>query len=117
MLCLCSFEDSRGWCCAAYNEVAIDYNAGFTSAVVRLVEYFEDQKPFSDCGLDLGWEHPNATLVGVSSILFCLCCMAVHGYDYHRAGVNLQVSSFQNTCPCVSGHALAIPSVPSAPCS
>lgn len=59
----CSFEDSRGWCCAAYNEVAIDYNAGFTSAIARLVDYFEDQKPYSDCGLDLGWEHPNATLV------------------------------------------------------
>ena len=58
-----TFEDSRGWCCAAYNEVAIDYNAGFTGAVARLVDYYGDQKLFSDCGLDLGWEHPNATLV------------------------------------------------------
>ena len=58
-----SFEDSRGWCCAAYNEVAIDYNAGFTGAIARLVDYYADQKLFSDCGLDLGWEHPNATLV------------------------------------------------------
>lgn len=73
-----SFEDSRGWCCAAYNEVAIDYNAGFTSAVVRLVEYFEDQKPFSDCGLDLGWEHPNATLANkpqfAASDCYYGCC-------------------------------------------
>ena len=38
----------------------MDYNAGFTSAIARLAEYFEDQKPFSDCGLDLGWEHANA---------------------------------------------------------
>lgn len=58
-----SFEDSRGWCCAAYNEVAIDYNAGFTGAIARLVDYYKDQRLFSDCGLDLGWEHPNATLV------------------------------------------------------
>lgn len=58
-----SFEDSRGWCCAAYNEVAIDYNAGFTGAVARLVDYYKDQRLFSDCGLDLGWDHPNATLV------------------------------------------------------
>ena len=60
-----SFEDSRGWCCAAYNEVAIDYNAGFTGAIARLVLYYQDQKLFSDCGLDLGWDHPNATLVSL----------------------------------------------------
>ena len=58
-----SFEDSRGWCCAAYTEVAIDYNAGYTGALARLVDYFQDQKPSSDCGLDLGWSHPNASAV------------------------------------------------------
>jgi len=42
--------------------VAIDYNAGFTGAIARLVDYYGDQKLFSDCGLDLGWDHPNATL-------------------------------------------------------
>lgn len=58
-----SFEDSRGWCCAAYTEVAIDYNAGYTGALARLAGYFADQQPFSDCGLDLGWSHPNASAV------------------------------------------------------
>ena len=61
-----TFEDSRGWCCAAYNEVAIDYNAGFTGAVARLVDYYKDQKLFSDCTLDLGWDHVNATIVSHS---------------------------------------------------
>ena len=65
-----SFEDSRGWCCAAYNEVAIDYNAGFTGAIARLVLYYQDQKLFSDCGLDLGWDHPNATLVSLVISVF-----------------------------------------------
>lgn len=51
------------WCCAAYNEVAIDYNAAFTGAIARLVDFYDGMKPFSDCTLDLGWTHPNATLV------------------------------------------------------
>lgn len=75
-----SFEDSRGWCCAAYNEVAIDYNAGFTGAIARLVDYYKDQKLFSDCGLDLGWDHPNATLVRACrlslSLLLCRLVLA-----------------------------------------
>lgn len=62
-----SFEDTRGWSMAAYTEVAIDYNAGFTGAVARLAEYYSDQKQFSDCGLDLGWDHPNATLASPMS--------------------------------------------------
>ncbi|BDA42119.1 Endoglucanase B [Coccomyxa sp. Obi] len=57
-----TFEDSRGWCCAAYNEVAIDYNAAFTGAIARLVDFYSDMQPFSDCTLDLGWSHKNATL-------------------------------------------------------
>lgn len=68
-----SFEDSRGWCCAAYNEVAIDYNAGFTGAIARLVDYYKDQRLFSDCGLDLGWEHPNATIVSFLDRCHCEC--------------------------------------------
>ena len=59
----CRFEDSRGWCCAAFNEVSIDYNAAFTGALARLVAFYDGMKPFSDCTLDLGWSHPNATLV------------------------------------------------------
>ena len=62
------FEDSRGWCCAAYNEVAIDYNAAFTGALARLVDYYADVTPASDCGLELGWSHPNATQVRVTVI-------------------------------------------------
>ena len=46
-------------------QVAIDYNAGFTGAIARLVDYYGDQKLFSDCTLDLGWDHPNATLVSL----------------------------------------------------
>ncbi len=57
-----SYEDSRGWCCAAFSEVAIDYNAGFQSALAKLAEYYNGLKPFSDCELDLGWDHPNATI-------------------------------------------------------
>ena len=57
-----SYEDSRGWCCAAFSEVAIDYNAGFQSALAKLAEYYDGLQQFSDCELDLGWDHPNATL-------------------------------------------------------
>ena len=70
-----TFEDSRGWCCAAYNEVAIDYNAGFTGALARLVDYYKDQKLFSDCSLNLGWDHPNATLVSLVLLKFCKCVL------------------------------------------
>ncbi|CAK0782162.1 hypothetical protein CVIRNUC_005591 [Coccomyxa viridis] len=56
------FQNSRGWCCAAYNEVAIDYNAAFTGAIARLVDFYDGMKPFSDCTLELGWSHPNASL-------------------------------------------------------
>jgi hypothetical protein len=84
-----TFEDSRGWCCAAYNEVAIDYNAGFTGAIARLVDYYGDQKLFSDCGLDLGWEHPNATLV--------------------RLYLHLQTIEIQDyKCPCGLGSSLQL---------
>ena len=66
------FKDSRRWCCAAYNEVAIDYNAAFTGAVARLVDFYDNMKPFSDCTLDLGWTHPNATLVRPLPLLGCV---------------------------------------------
>ena len=81
---LCSFEDSRGWCCAAYTEVAIDYNAGYTGALARLAGYFADQQPFSDCGLDLGWSHPNASVVrplGLRPVDVCLHDNSVMRHD------------------------------------
>ena len=73
------FEDSRGWCCAAFNEVSIDYNAAFTGALARLAAFYDGMKSFSDCTLDLGWTHPNATLVrhqvkSNAGICLCLCC-------------------------------------------
>ena len=70
------FEDSRGWCCAAFNEVSIDYNAAFTGALARLAAFYDGMKNFSDCTLDLGWTHPNATLVRhwpCRNAGFCLC--------------------------------------------
>ena len=67
---ICRFQNSRGWCCAAYNEVAIDYNAAFTGAIARLVDFYDGMKPFSDCSLDLGWTHPNASLVRMHQ---CCC--------------------------------------------
>ena len=71
------FEDSRGWCCAAFNEVSIDYNAAFTGALARLAAFYDGMKSFSDCTLDLGWTHPNATLVrhqAKSNAGVCLPC-------------------------------------------
>lgn len=43
--------------------MSIDYNAAFTGALARLSAFYDNMKPFSDCTLDLGWTHPNATLV------------------------------------------------------
>ena len=79
------FEDSRGWCCAAFNEVSIDYNAAFTGALARLAAFYDGMKSFSDCTLDLGWTHPNATLVRTRSKAmqaFASAC-AVSCPDYH----------------------------------
>ena len=45
--------------------MAIDYNAAFTGAIARLVDFYDNMQPFSDCTLDLGWTHPNATLVSL----------------------------------------------------
>lgn len=40
-----------------------DYNAAFTGLNAAMIEYYgtSNFKAFSDCGLDLGWSHPNAT--------------------------------------------------------
>ncbi|KAG8717899.1 hypothetical protein FRC09_013502 [Ceratobasidium sp. 395] len=46
-------------------QVTQDYNAAFTGLNAAMIEYYKSTgnefKPFSDCGLDLGWSHPNAT--------------------------------------------------------
>ncbi|KAJ3144927.1 hypothetical protein HDU86_001319 [Geranomyces michiganensis] len=46
-----------------YTEVTQDYNAALTFATAGLIDYYSAAKfkPFSDCNLDLGWSHPNAT--------------------------------------------------------
>ena len=106
-----SFEDSRGWCCAAYNEVAIDYNAGFTGAVARLVDYYKDQKLFSDCSLDLGWDHANATLVSLSvqcSRLYRSCGVYIDATPRRRTRSFIDTSieyKTQNRCPLPASHA------------
>jgi endoglucanase len=44
-------------------QVTQDYNAAFTGLNAAMIEYYGASKfqAFSDCGLDLGWSHPNAT--------------------------------------------------------
>jgi hypothetical protein len=42
-----------------YTEVTQDYNAGFTGAVSGLIHFYGGT-PFTDCGLDLGWDYPGA---------------------------------------------------------
>ncbi|KNC96562.1 uncharacterized protein SPPG_08149 [Spizellomyces punctatus DAOM BR117] len=46
-----------------YTEVTQDYNAAFTGALAGLVSLYGPSKfkTASDCELDLGWKHPNAT--------------------------------------------------------
>lgn len=40
-----------------------DYNAAFTGLNAAMIDYYGHQnfKAFTDCGLDLGWSHPNAS--------------------------------------------------------
>ncbi|KAI8973947.1 Six-hairpin glycosidase-like protein [Pilobolus umbonatus] len=46
-----------------YSEVTQDYNAAWTGAIAGLIDYYGAEKfePFTDCELDLGWTHPNAS--------------------------------------------------------
>ncbi|KAI9100694.1 family 9 glycoside hydrolase [Phlyctochytrium arcticum] len=47
-----------------FTEVTQDYNAAFTGALAGLVHFYSPAKfkSASDCTLDLGWTHPNATI-------------------------------------------------------
>lgn len=69
--------------------MAIDYNAAFTGAVARLVDFYSDMQPFSDCTLDLGWSHKNATLVRHSLDSTCLNTwqLFLRGQDGSRVSV------------------------------
>lgn len=46
-----------------YSEVTQDYNAAWTGAIAGLIDFYGADKfePFTDCELDLGWNHPNAS--------------------------------------------------------
>ena len=46
-----------------YSEVTQDYNAAWSGAIAGLIDFYGSQKfePFTDCGLDLGWSHANAS--------------------------------------------------------
>ncbi|SAM08307.1 hypothetical protein [Absidia glauca] len=46
-----------------YSEVTQDYNSAWTGAIAGLIDYYGVDKfePYTDCGLDLGWSHPNAS--------------------------------------------------------
>ncbi|KAG8907722.1 hypothetical protein FRB99_002518 [Tulasnella sp. 403] len=63
---LISFLPLRGlmtvssWACL---QVTQDYNAAFVGINAAMIDYYGQSnfKPFTDCGLDLGWSHPNAS--------------------------------------------------------
>ncbi|KAI8369109.1 Six-hairpin glycosidase-like protein [Choanephora cucurbitarum] len=46
-----------------YSEVTQDYNAAWTGAIAGLIDFYgaENFEPYTDCGLDLGWSHKNAS--------------------------------------------------------
>ncbi|KAG0742656.1 hypothetical protein G6F57_000921 [Rhizopus arrhizus] len=46
-----------------YSEVTQDYNAAWTGAIAGLIDFYGSSQfePYTDCELDLGWNHPNAS--------------------------------------------------------
>ncbi|ORX97922.1 family 9 glycoside hydrolase [Basidiobolus meristosporus CBS 931.73] len=54
------FDNRRDY---VYTEVTQDYNAGFQGALAGMIDWYgaSNFQPHSDCTLDLGWDHPNAT--------------------------------------------------------
>ncbi|CAO3657334.1 unnamed protein product [Mucor hiemalis] len=46
-----------------YSEVTQDYNSAWTGAIAGLIDFYGSSKfePYTDCDLDLGWSHPNAS--------------------------------------------------------
>ncbi|KAJ3038017.1 hypothetical protein HDV00_001061 [Rhizophlyctis rosea] len=55
-----------------YTEVTQDYNAAFSGALAGLIDYYgtANFQRASDCGLDLGWSHPNALTGGRSKPVY-----------------------------------------------
>ncbi|GAB1520078.1 hypothetical protein RhiTH_003151 [Rhizoctonia solani] len=58
-----TFKDDRSSYEYTDKSLTQDYNAAFTGLNAAMIEYYgaSNFKAFSDCGLDLGWSHPNAT--------------------------------------------------------
>ncbi|KAF8607612.1 Six-hairpin glycosidase [Ceratobasidium sp. AG-I] len=56
-----TFKDDRS--AYEFTEVTQDYNAAFTGLNAAMIDYYGSSnfKAFSDCGLDLGWSHKNAS--------------------------------------------------------
>lgn len=56
-----TFADNRAR--YEFTEVTQDYNAAFTGLNAAFIDYYgkSNFKAFTDCGLDLGWSHPNAS--------------------------------------------------------
>ncbi|KDN50953.1 hypothetical protein RSAG8_00582, partial [Rhizoctonia solani AG-8 WAC10335] len=56
-----TFKDDRS--AYEYTEVTQDYNAAFTGLNAAMIDFYGHSKfkAFTDCGLDLGWSHPNAS--------------------------------------------------------
>ncbi|GAA5806672.1 hypothetical protein MFLAVUS_000020 [Mucor flavus] len=46
-----------------YSEVTQDYNSAWSGAIAGLIDFYGSSnfEPYTDCGLDLGWSHPNAS--------------------------------------------------------
>ena len=47
-------------------EPTLEGQGGPTGAFAGLAAFYTDSAPFSACGLDLGWGHPNATVTSNS---------------------------------------------------
>ena len=58
-----------------------DGTSGITGALAALTQYFSTSPnvtPQTDCGLDLGWTHPNATNSAKSINNTAVCLGAIH---------------------------------------
>lgn len=56
-----------------WTEVTQDYNSGLVGALAAMIDIYTPAKftPATDCGLDLGWSHPNASIATVYPTTDC----------------------------------------------
>lgn len=47
-------------------EPTLEGQGGPTGTFAALAAFYTDSQPYSACGLDLGWGHPNATVTAAS---------------------------------------------------